>query len=108
MKWIEVTDCFSESQRHYKDKYLIIDEVLDDTVEVSLFSSPDGIDIVWTRLLINLRIRMNFNIRRNFILTVLFCKIKIEENPTGFSFLFRTLYYNKDSDCGKRRKKRND
>ena len=43
MKWIEVTDCFSESQRHYKDKYLIIDEVLDDTVEVSLFSSPDGV-----------------------------------------------------------------
>ena len=35
MEWIEVTDCFSESQRHYKDKYLIIYEVKDNTVEVS-------------------------------------------------------------------------
>ena len=30
-----------ESQRHDKGKCLALDEVLDDTVEVSLFSSPD-------------------------------------------------------------------
>lgn len=41
-KWINVTDAFSESQRHYKNTYLEISEVFDEVVEVSLFSSEDS------------------------------------------------------------------
>lgn len=40
-QWVNVTDTFSESQRHYKNTYLEICEVLDEIVEVSLFSSID-------------------------------------------------------------------
>lgn len=40
--WKNVTESFSESQRHYKDCYLEIDEVYDEHVEVSLFSSQEG------------------------------------------------------------------
>ena len=40
-QWVNVTDTFSESQRHYKNTYLEICEVLDEIVEVSLFSSVD-------------------------------------------------------------------
>lgn len=39
--WRDVTDYFSESQRHYRGTYMEIDEVYDESVEVSLFSSPD-------------------------------------------------------------------
>lgn len=39
MKWVDVTETFSERERHYKKTYLEIDEVFDNTVEVSLFSS---------------------------------------------------------------------
>ena len=39
--WRDVTDCFSESQRHYRGTYMEIDEVYDESVEVSLFSAPD-------------------------------------------------------------------
>ena len=47
MPWKEVTDHFSEKQRHYKDTYLEIDQVYfnkkDETVcEVSIFSSMTG------------------------------------------------------------------
>ena len=128
-----------ESQRHDKGKCLALDEVLDDTVEVSLFSSPDGVyeiyvsyagmdgivyvneaDVYLRReeirriknrqmsLLWNSQINTNWKFRLIFILTIPLCFVKTEENLTGFSFLFRMLYYNKDSDCGKRRKKRND
>ena len=38
-EWVNVTDSFSESQRHYKNTYLEICEVFDEVVEVSLFSS---------------------------------------------------------------------
>lgn len=41
-KWKDVTEYFSEEQRHYKGTYLEQDEVYDETVEVSIFSSPDG------------------------------------------------------------------
>lgn len=41
-KWKNVTGFFSEAERHYKDGYLEIDEVYDDQVEVSLFSSQKG------------------------------------------------------------------
>lgn len=41
-QWINVTDTFSELQRHYKNTYLEVCEVLDETVEVSLFSSVDN------------------------------------------------------------------
>ena len=41
-QWVNVTDTFSESQRHYKNTYLEICEVLDEVVEVSLFSSEDS------------------------------------------------------------------
>ncbi len=41
-KWEDVTNSFSEAQRHYKDTYLEINEVYDEVVEVSLFSSQTG------------------------------------------------------------------
>lgn len=41
-KWENVTEYFSEEERHYKDTYLEINEVYDGNVEVSLFSSKDG------------------------------------------------------------------
>lgn len=40
-QWINVTNTFSELQRHYKNTYLEICEVFDEVVEVSLFSSVD-------------------------------------------------------------------
>lgn len=40
-QWVNVTDTFSESQRHYKNTYLEICEVLNEELEVSLFSSED-------------------------------------------------------------------
>lgn len=42
-EWRNVTDCFTEDQRHYNGKYLEIDEVYDEVVEVSLFSSETGL-----------------------------------------------------------------
>lgn len=42
MEWINVTDSFTEKQRHYSNTYLEIDEVYDNVVEVSLFSSQQG------------------------------------------------------------------
>ena len=41
MEWKNVTEYFTEERRHYNGKYLEIDEVYDDIVEVSLFSSND-------------------------------------------------------------------
>lgn len=41
-QWKEVTEFFSEDKRHYCDTYLEIDEVYDDCVEVSLFSTQEG------------------------------------------------------------------
>ena len=38
-EWKNVTDTFSEAQRRYNGKYLEIDEVYDDVVEVSVFSA---------------------------------------------------------------------
>jgi hypothetical protein len=40
MEWKNVTETFSEKQRHYNGKYLEISRVYDNKVEVSLFSSP--------------------------------------------------------------------
>ena len=41
VEWKNVTDTFSEEQRHYNGKYLEIDEVYNDEVEVSVFSADD-------------------------------------------------------------------
>ena len=41
MEWKNVTEHFTEEERHYNGKYLEIDEVYDDVAEVSLFSSND-------------------------------------------------------------------
>lgn len=41
-QWEDVTETFTESQRYYKQTYLEIDEVLDERLEVSLFSSETG------------------------------------------------------------------
>ena len=41
-KWVDVTNTFSESERHYKNLYLELCEVFDDVVELSLFSCPEG------------------------------------------------------------------
>lgn len=38
-EWKDVTEYFSEEQRHYNGKYLEIDEVYDEEVEVSVFSA---------------------------------------------------------------------
>jgi len=38
-KWNNVTNSFSEEQRHYKNTYLEICEVYDEKIEISLFSS---------------------------------------------------------------------
>ena len=38
-QWVNVTNTFSEEQRHYKDTYLEICEVFDEVVEISLFST---------------------------------------------------------------------
>lgn len=40
--WRNVTKTFSEKARHYKDTYLEIDEVYNEEVEDSLFSSQEG------------------------------------------------------------------
>ena len=40
--WENVTECFSEDARHYKNTYMEINEVYDGIVEVSLFSSKEG------------------------------------------------------------------
>lgn len=40
--WVNVTSAFSEDRRHFKHTYLEICELLDKTIECSLFSSPDG------------------------------------------------------------------
>lgn len=41
--WENVTDSFSDANRHYKNTYLEIDEVYDGVVEVSLFSSKEDL-----------------------------------------------------------------
>lgn len=38
-----MTDYFSEEDRHYKDTYMEINEVYDGKIEVSLFSSKEGL-----------------------------------------------------------------
>ena len=47
MSWKNVTDVFSESERHYNGKYLEICEVYDNLVEVNLFSSQDDLDEIY-------------------------------------------------------------
>ncbi len=41
-EWVDVTSSFSDKRRRYRDTWLEICEVLDDTIECSLFSRPDG------------------------------------------------------------------
>ena len=41
--WVDVTRCFTEEERHYKDLYMEINEVCDDLLEVSLFSSEEDL-----------------------------------------------------------------
>ena len=43
MKWKNVTDTFTERERHYNGKYLEICEVYGDEIEVSLFSNPEDL-----------------------------------------------------------------
>lgn len=40
--WRDVTEIFSEDRRYYKDTYLEIDEVHNEELEVSLFSTQEG------------------------------------------------------------------
>lgn len=40
--WEDKIDYFTEKERHYNDTYLEISEVLDNTIEASLFSSEVG------------------------------------------------------------------
>ena len=41
--WENVTGFFSEEERHYKNTYMEINEVYDEKIEVSLFSSKEGL-----------------------------------------------------------------
>lgn len=43
MEWKDVTSYFTEEQRHYKNTYLEIDYVIDDKIELSLFSSKNDL-----------------------------------------------------------------
>ena len=40
--WENVTNFFSEDERHYNNTYMEINEVYDGLIEVSLFSSKEG------------------------------------------------------------------
>ena len=42
LEWKDVTDCFSERERHWKGRYLELCEVAVDEIELSLFSCPDS------------------------------------------------------------------
>lgn len=46
-KWINVTETFSEEQRHYKNTYLEICEVYDEAVEVSFFLSENNLHEIY-------------------------------------------------------------
>lgn len=41
--WENVTEFFSEEERHYNNTYMEINEVYDGKIEVSLFSSKEGL-----------------------------------------------------------------
>lgn len=43
MEWKDVTSYFTEEQRHYKNTYLEIDYVIDNKIELSLFSSKNDL-----------------------------------------------------------------
>ena len=43
MEWKDVTNYFTEEQRHYKNTYLEIDYVGNDKIELGLYSSKDDL-----------------------------------------------------------------
>lgn len=43
MEWKDVTNYFTEEQRHYKNTYLEIDYVGNDKIELGLYSSTDSL-----------------------------------------------------------------
>ena len=47
MSWVDVTNTFSESERHYKNMYLEICEVYDGVLEVNLFRNDDDLDEIY-------------------------------------------------------------
>ena len=48
-RWENITETFSDEQRHYKNMYLETCEVYDEIIEVSLFSSMvDSYDIYFS------------------------------------------------------------
>lgn len=42
IKWQDVTNTFSEKERHYLNTYLELCEVYDETIEISVFSAVDS------------------------------------------------------------------
>ena len=36
-EWKDITNYFSEKQRHYNGKYLVVDYLLDEEIEVQLY-----------------------------------------------------------------------
>ena len=42
MSWKDVTDAFSDNERHWKGRYLEICEVANERIECSLFSCEDN------------------------------------------------------------------
>jgi len=47
MRWKNVTDAFTERERHYNGKYLEICEVYGDKLEVSLFRAQEELDEIY-------------------------------------------------------------
>jgi len=45
--WKNVTGFFSEDDRHFKNTYMEISEVYDEKIEVSLFSTTDGLHEIY-------------------------------------------------------------
>ena len=44
-EWKDITNYFSEKQRHYNGKYLVVDYLLDEEIEIQLYEvEEDGFD----------------------------------------------------------------
>ena len=41
-QWVDVTNSFSEKERHFKNLYMEMNKVYDDVIELSLFSCLEG------------------------------------------------------------------
>ena len=84
MEWKNVTKHFTEEERQYNGKYLEIDEVYDDVVEVSLFSAKN--DIYEIYISFGIMCGISHNLYVHFFFTLV-------------SFNVFTLFFNFISSC---------